>query len=165
MRIFDEKLNRILSRLFVETVDDDHLNFSIIERVSRIIPLKHQQAWMKGLKWRPRTMNFKPSLNKTLQAVISGRRPLLYGWRDDIIKKATIDNGLDHIETKINNMIVSVGFRPENRDMAVLMMWGHRQSSMIVSVINGVLLAYPFEAIETWVSLQPWFKGSYEKLR
>jgi hypothetical protein len=128
---------------------NENVNDSLIDRVASIIPSEYSNAWEKGINWR----KHKPgSLNQTAKNVAAGRWPLIYAWHHDVLQDAADKHGVETIVVDPNAKHISlIGFSPENRDMAELMKWGHLQEDPIVHhVINGVLLGYHLEAVESW---------------
>jgi len=119
----------------------------IIDTVALTIPPQWYAAWTRGLLWSPKTRGWLQSFNEAISDVCSGRRPLLYGWRNDEIQCAAIEHNLVYVDLDW----ISVGCLPLNRDMASLMAWGHQQTSEIYHVVNGVLLGYPLFEIEEWI--------------
>lgn len=117
-----------------------------IAEIGNLIPAQYVDAWQRAIASRKQKQG---SFNKTVKDVISGKKALLYGWRADIIKNAAAEAGLETID--IDDTTV-VAFLPPNRDMAELMMWGHNQSIRVQGTINGVLLYYPLDEVDTWVS-------------
>lgn len=122
-------------------------NVTLIQKVGQIIPAEHQAAWNKGLEWPKRR---QASLNVTAKNVAAGKWTLLYGWRSDIVEDAAIKFGLELIHYDFGHG-GSIGFNPANEDMAKLMVWGHSQGGYVQHTINGVLLSYPLEDVESWV--------------
>jgi hypothetical protein len=123
---------------------DDCL-FDLVE-----IPTKQQEAWFRALQWHPKTEGWAHTFDQALRAVLEGSRPLLYGWPDNQIRTAATIHNLEIIDLGW----ISVAFHPQNRSIAELLEWSHKQPLETKHIVNGVALGYPLAAVETWVRMK-----------
>lgn len=136
-------------RPYREVVDCHDLNHDgcLITKVGMAIPDRYLQAWEKALAWLPRTDGWTQPFHHAVANLINGVRPILYGWPSRQLDKVISEHGLDYLDLGW----IKIAFLSGNRDLAELMAWGHGQVTEIKHVVNGVVLAYPLSAIETWV--------------
>jgi len=127
----------------------DTINSDIWADVNQCIPAGLRSAWHKALGWRPRLSAQGQPPSKAAQAVAQGKRPLLYGWRNDVVEHAARQQGLP--VTLVGQ--VAVAALAENEDLVGLMSWTHTEKlpSHIAHAIRGVLLGYPLSDVEDWV--------------
>jgi len=127
-------------------VQDIHVEHPdcLITAVTQQIPPEHLVAWEKALRWTPKMRGWLQSFEEALHDVTIGRRPLLYGWRHELMMTAKnlIFNDLGW---------VSVCCMSDHLDMALAMKWSHAQPLEIQHVANGILLGYPPAEVEEWV--------------
>lgn len=118
--------------------------------VERHIPIDFKRLWRKALGWRPRLDSVSQPASAAASAVAQGKRPLLYGWRNDLIAALARSTGLTYVEAGG----VAMAARPENRDLLDFMGWTHVAGlpTHVAHAIRGIILGYPLSIIENWVS-------------
>jgi hypothetical protein len=119
---------------------NDYLNF---ESVSEMLPSRHKRAFSKAYSWEPKLQSWKFDADESCKAVVSGNKPVAYGYRDDIIQELAERYGLEY-----NN--AGVLFAPENEDVADLIAyawgkWGVR--SPLTHYVTGICLGYPVDDV------------------
>lgn len=119
----------------------------LIDEVAALVPAEHQSAWLKGVAWRPKVEGWSQNFDSAMSSLLSGVRPLLYGWPSSKIVEAAERHGLSILGLGW----VDVAFLDRNRDLAALMAWGHGQPERVLHVVNGVALGYPLSSVETWI--------------
>lgn len=120
-------------------IDENDTGYLTPEYVSSILPTRYSRVFQRAISWPTTSSSFIGSgPDKQAKAVVDGLKPIVYGFREDVMTILSVNFGLEHAGNCL--------FLSDNRDIADLLSYAEAKfeiHSPIRHFIIGVCCGYP----------------------